>query len=68
MNSTPTIFLSVIFSAIGMGYIVYGKKRQQAAAFICGVALCAYSYFVPNTILVIIIGVVLMILPYYLRD
>jgi hypothetical protein len=68
MDSTTNIFLAVIFSAIGMGYIVYGKKQQQAVALICGVALCAYQYFISNTILVITIGIALMLLPFYLRN
>jgi len=68
MDSTTNIFLAVIFSAIGMGYIVYGKKQRQAVALICGVALCAYPYFISNTILVITIGIALMVLPFYLRN
>jgi len=68
MESTTNIFLSVIFGAIGTGYIVYGRRQKRIIAFICGVALCAYPYFISNTILVIIVGIVLMILPFYLRD
>lgn len=65
MGSTTNIILTIIFSAIGMGYIAYGKKQQQAVALVCGVALCAYTYFVSGTIPVIIIGIALMILPFY---
>ncbi len=65
MGSTTNIIITVIFSAIGMGYIAYGKKQQQAVALICGVALCVYPYFVSNTIPVIVIGIVLMLLPFY---
>ena len=67
MYSTTNIFLAMLFGAIGLGYIVYGKKQRRGIALVCGVALCAFPYFISNAILVIIVGIVLMILPFYLR-
>ncbi len=67
MYSTTNIFLAMLFGAIGLGYIVYGKTQRRGIALACGVALCAFPYFISNMILVIIIGIVLMIFPFYLR-
>lgn len=68
MDSTTNIILITIFSAIGMGYIAYGKKQQQTVALICGITLCVYPYFVSGTIPVIAVGIALMLLPFYLGN
>ncbi len=53
---------------IGMGYIVYGRKQKRGIALVSGFALCAFPYFVSNIFLVIAIGIVLMAVPYFIKD
>jgi len=50
-----------------MGYIVHEKKQQRGIAFLSGFALVAYPYFVPNVVLVILIGIVFMALPFVIK-
>jgi hypothetical protein len=57
----------MIFSAIGFGYIVYGNKQRRGVALVCGVALCAFPYFLSNAIAVVATGIALMVVPFYLR-
>lgn len=66
MDATSLI-AGVVTGAIGMGYLVYGRRQQQLVPFIAGVALCAYPYFVDGLVLTILVGVVLMALPFLLR-
>jgi hypothetical protein len=61
-----TILLGVILGAIGMGYIVYGRKQMHAMALISGILLCIFPYFVPNIWLALLIAAVLMLLPRFL--
>jgi len=68
MGSSTSLLLSLLFGSIGMGYFIYGKKQQHGIALITGAALCIFPYFVSNVLLVIIIGIVLMSLPYFLRN
>ena len=68
MNPSTKIVLGMIFGSIGMGYIVYGKKQQRGIAFLSGVVLVAYPYFVPNVVLVILIGIVFMALPFVIKS
>ncbi len=68
MGSSTSLLLSLLFGSIGMGYFIYGKKQQHGVALITGVALCAFPYLVSNVLLMIIIGIVLMSLPYFLRN
>jgi hypothetical protein len=65
--STTSLLFGVLFGAIGFGYLVYGRRQQKGIALLSGVALCAFPYFISNIVLLIIIGLVLIALPFYIR-
>ncbi|HJP46222.1 amino acid transport protein [Acinetobacter venetianus] len=66
MNATQ-LFLGVIFSSIGLGYFLYGKKQKMTIPLVCGLVLMLFTYFIDNTMIISVIGIVLSILPYFLR-
>jgi hypothetical protein len=66
MNATQ-LFLGVIFSSIGLGYFMYGKKQKMTVPLVCGLVLMLFTYFIESNILITVIGIVLSILPYFLR-
>ena len=66
MNATQ-LFLGVIFSSIGLGYFMYCKKQKMTVPLVCGLVLMLFTYFIESNILITVIGVVLSILPYFLR-
>ncbi|HBO72336.1 MAG TPA: amino acid transport protein [Acinetobacter sp.] len=66
MNATQ-LFLGVIFSSIGFGYFLYGKKQKMTVPLVCGLVLMLFTYFIDNTMIISVIGIVLSILPYFLR-
>ncbi|MCR4530783.1 amino acid transport protein [Acinetobacter venetianus] len=66
MNATQ-LFLGVIFSSIGLGYFLYGKKQKMTVPLVCGLVLMLFTYFIDNTMIISVIGIVLSILPYFLR-
>ena len=66
MNAT-TLFLGVIFSSIGLGYFMYGKKQKMTMPFIVGIVLMIFPYFIENTMLLSISGIVLSIIPWIIR-
>ncbi len=49
----------VIFGTIGFSAFMYGKKERSVKPLGIGIALMAYPYFVPNTIAVYAIGIIL---------
>jgi hypothetical protein len=57
----------VLFSSIGIGFFVYGKKQRQVVPLACGIALMIFPYFVSNNVLLVIVGLVLMAVPYFVR-
>ena len=66
MNATQ-LFLGVIFSSIGLGYFMYGKKQKMTIPLACGLILMIYPYFIESTALLSVVGVILALLPYFLR-
>ncbi|WP_374574324.1 amino acid transport protein [Acinetobacter sp.] len=66
MNATQ-LFLGVIFSSIGLGYFLYGKKQKMTVPLIAGLVLMIFPYFIESSILLGTIGIALSALPYFLR-
>lgn len=66
MNSA-TILWGVIFGSFGAGYFLYGRKRGMVMPLVCGIALSVFPYFVPNTVLLVLIGAALIALPFFVR-
>ena len=67
MESGTHLFLSLIFSSVGMGYMVYGKKQRAGIPLAAGLLLCAYPYFVTNIYLFFGLGVVLAVSPFFIK-
>ena len=57
----------VLFGSIGMGFLVYGRKQRAIVPLACGLALMVFPYFVSSTILVVVVGAVLIAIPYFVR-
>lgn len=68
MGSVAGLLWGVLFSSIGLGYFIYGKKQRSIPALICGILLMMYPYFVSNTWVLVIVGAVLTAVPWYWRD
>ena len=66
MNASVLLW-GLLFSSIGLGFFLYGKKQRAVVPLVCGLALMIYPYFIPNVIAVVVIGVVLTAVPYFFR-
>ena len=66
MNTTQ-LFLGVIFSSIGLGYFIYGKKQKMTIPLTVGLVLMIFLYFIESNALLSGIGLLLSIIPYFLR-
>ncbi len=62
------IWWGLIFGSIGLGFFIYGKKQRAIVPLVCGLGLMLVPYVVPNAIVLVVVGVVLMALPYFFRD
>lgn len=62
-----TIFLGLTFGSIGFGFFIYGRKQSRVVPLVAGLCLMVFPYFVDNLVLTLIIGVVLMVVPFLFR-
>ena len=66
MNTTQ-LLLGLIFSFIGLGYFLYGKKQKKVVPLVCGLLLMVYSYFIDTTLWLSALGVLFSLFPYFIR-
>ena len=59
--------LSIIFGIIGMGYFSYGKGQDYNMFFYSGIGLMVFPYFVDTEITVILTGILLLVIPFFIR-
>jgi len=67
MDSTALIMWGLLYGSIGMGYIMYGKKQQKGIALLSGVILCIFPYIISNIFLMILVGIIFIALPFFIR-
>jgi hypothetical protein len=56
-----------LFSGIGAGFFLYGRKQTAVVPLTCGLALMAYPYFVDDVVITVAIGMALVVIPYFVR-
>lgn len=66
MNGS-TIMWSVVFSSIGFGFFRYGRRQNKIIPYASGIALMAVPYVFESTWGIVICGLMLMALPYFVR-
>jgi hypothetical protein len=54
----------VVAGAIGLGYLVYGRRQAKFMPAIAGILLCAYPYFVDSVLWLSVVGVILVAAPF----
>lgn len=67
MGNEAFLLWGLLFSSIGLGFFIYGKKQQRLIPLLTGLVLMFYPYFIETVPLLIGIGVALIALPYFVR-
>ncbi len=58
------LFVGMIVSTVGVGYLMYGRRQVKLVPVIAGVVLCIYPYFVDDLVWMAVIGVPLLVAPF----
>ncbi|WP_203142017.1 hypothetical protein [Marinobacter mangrovi] len=66
MLDPTTLLVALVFSSIGLGYFIYGRRQQDKRYFYTGLGLMFYPYVVSAVWPMVGVGVVLLILPRFL--
>jgi hypothetical protein len=67
MDSTSIMLWSVLFGGIGIGYFMYGKKQKAIVPLCSGLALLVFPYFISGLTMLLIVGVILVVIPYFIK-
>jgi hypothetical protein len=67
MQGTSLLIWGMLFGAIGLGYFTYGKRQQAVVPMVTGIALFVFPYFVSNVVILVIVGLILAAVPYFVR-
>ena len=67
MEGSSQLVWGVIFGAIGLGYFVYGRKQRAVVPLLTGISLFIFPYFISNIYVLVILGLILVMLPYFIR-
>ncbi len=65
MLSATSLFASLVWGSIGLGYFIYGKKRQSVSAMGGGILMIVVSYFAGSA-LVMSLGCLGIVVAVYL--
>jgi len=58
------VVFGVVAGAIGVGYLVYGRRRAKFVPAIAGIALCIYPYFLDSVLWLSVVGALLVAAPF----
>lgn len=61
------LWWGLLFGSIGLGFVVYGRKQRAIVPLVAGGTLMVFPYFVSGTAWLLIIGVALIAIPYFVR-
>ena len=67
MGSTAVLIWGMLFGAIGFGFFLYGKKQKTIVPLITGIALSVVPYFIANVYVLVMVGVILVVIPFFVR-
>ena len=62
------IFWALLFGAVGSGYLLYAKRQYDGVFALSGFALCIFPYFVDSWWATLLVGCVLMAVPFAVRQ
>lgn len=65
--SVATLVWGMLFGAIGVGYFIYGKRQSALVPLVCGLLLMIFPYFFSSAWALVLVGAVLMAIPYFVR-
>jgi hypothetical protein len=67
MDSSSIMLWSVLFGGFGIGYFIYGKKQKAIVPLCTGLALFVFPYFMSSVTMLLIVGVILVAIPYFIK-
>jgi hypothetical protein len=67
MDETSQLLLKVLFGAIGLGYLTYGRRQSAIIPLVVGITLILVPFFISQLYLLLAACLILVALPYFIR-
>jgi hypothetical protein len=67
MSTPAQLFWGIMFGAVGSAFFIYGKKQGAFISLGVGVILCILPYLITNIYLMLLVGFLLMMVPYFYK-
>lgn len=65
--STSLLVLGVLFGSVGLGFFVYGTRQKSIVPLVCGFGLMLAPYLITNVVVLVVVGVALVVVPYFIK-
>jgi hypothetical protein len=65
--SESLLVWGLVFGSAGLGFFMYGKRQKRMMPYVCGIGLMIMPYFLSDTLMLIAAGMVLLVLPFWVR-
>lgn len=65
---TANLLWGQLFGSIGFAYFMYGRKQKQGIAVVVGLVLMLLPYLIENTLGMVLVGLLCMGVPYWLKS
>jgi hypothetical protein len=62
------LVFGVLAGAVGMAYVVYGRRQARFVPAIAGILLCVYPYFVDSVLWLSVVGAELVSAPFLIDE
>lgn len=59
-----TLIATIFLGIVGSGYVMYGRRTQQAVPLVSGVLLCVLPYFIDSFLWTMMVGAALLAAPF----
>ena len=63
-KSVNSFIISIFTGALGLAYIVYGRRQTKFVALLSGLVLCVYPYFIDSILWLCVVGALLLVAPF----
>lgn len=64
---TANLIWGMLFGAVGGGYMIYGIRQKMLVPALSGLALGVFTWFVDSAWLTVLVGGMLVAVPYFFR-
>lgn len=64
---TSLLLWGLLFSSLGLGYLVYGRRQRAVMPLVCGALLMVMPYLLTSSLALVLVGAALGALPFLIR-